>query len=313
MYIVKFIDRDTNQTIYGVKFRMRTNDTDDNNGRDYYSDDQGVYQLYGADVTVDIVELPYGYDMETISRNYKISVNNPSLNVRVGKYAESTTTTSTTSTTTSSTTTKRTTSTTTTTVPPVTDPEVELRVTFQLLSPPNKTVYSAGEKLDLNGARVGDRVYFNNGAGYVEDYGYFVREVNCGEYEIDASQFDSTKAGTYTIFVTKNLNCHGYRDVKTVSFEVTVNVPDYLPGDVNMDGRVDSRDASLVLREYAERSADGGVPFENEPLKRLASDINLDGKSDGRDASFILGYYAKSSTQGAHYKDIREWYDLNIR
>ncbi len=312
IYIVKFIDADTKQTVYGVKFRLRTNDTDDNNARDYYSDDQAVYQLYGSDVTVDIVDVPYGYDKDSLSANYRLSVNNSVLNAEIRKTVMTSSSSSTTATTTSKTT-SSTTTTTTTTQPPVTAPGVELKVTFDLISQPFKTVYTVGEELNFDGAKVGDRVYFNNGAGYVEDYGYFVREANCGEYEIDASQFDNTKSGTYTIYITKNLNCHGYRDIKTVSFNVTVNVPDYIKGDVNFDGVIDSRDASLVLREYAECSANGGIPFGNEPLKRLAADINQDNTADGRDASFILAYYAKTSTQGEHYRDILEWYDLNIR
>ena len=443
IYVVKFVDRDTRQAVSGVMFRLRTNDIGDNNGMDYYSNEQGVYQLYGDTVTVEVVNVPNEYDIATISKNYTISSGNPTLNIQIGKvqtttqppkttttstttiqqtvttakklnryvvrfvdgydqssitgvryilisddpddknYGEctsydmdvynfysnnvklkilyapsayafstdtlysisetpmitlerailtttsrSTTTTSTTTTsrtttsrtttsrtTTSRTTTSRTTTTssTTTTVPIITDPGVILNVTFELVSAPYKKVYEVGEPFDINGAKVGDRVYFNNGEGYKEDYGYFVREANCGEYEIDASQFDSTKSGVYTIYVTKNVNCHGYKAVKTVSFDVTVNVPDYTLGDVNFDGIVDSRDGSAVLKEYAERSANGGAPFGNNNLQKVASDINHDSMVDGRDASFILAYYAQTSTFDAHYKDIMEWYDLNIR
>ena len=66
-----------------------------------------------------------------------------------------------------------------------------------------------------------------------------------------------------------------------------------ISGDVNNDKKVDSRDASAVLREYAASSSKAGGSFTNEQKK--AADINKDSKVDARDASMILVFYAQSS------------------
>ncbi len=65
-------------------------------------------------------------------------------------------------------------------------------------------------------------------------------------------------------------------------------------GDVNNDGTTDSRDASAVLAEYANISANNPPSFDEEQKK--AADVNGDGVIDARDASAILSYYAVSST-----------------
>ncbi|MCQ2468944.1 MAG: dockerin type I domain-containing protein [Ruminococcus sp.] len=65
-------------------------------------------------------------------------------------------------------------------------------------------------------------------------------------------------------------------------------------GDVNGDKKVDSRDASAVLIEYAKSSTVAGGSFTE--TQKLAADINGDKKVDSRDASAILLYYALSST-----------------
>lgn len=68
-------------------------------------------------------------------------------------------------------------------------------------------------------------------------------------------------------------------------------------GDPNDDGRVDAKDATFVLKEYALRSTN----VEAEPLPteiKNAADVNLDGFVDARDASTILAYYAYLSTGG---------------
>lgn len=63
-------------------------------------------------------------------------------------------------------------------------------------------------------------------------------------------------------------------------------------GDVNFDGVVDARDATVALTGYAMASSgkDGLKYREN-----LAADVTKDNVLDGRDATFILTYYAKAS------------------
>jgi len=65
-------------------------------------------------------------------------------------------------------------------------------------------------------------------------------------------------------------------------------------GDVNNDGIVDARDASIVLSIYAKISTDKPLSAkEKEQLTR--ADMNGDGYVNGIDSSAILSYYAKGS------------------
>ena len=67
-------------------------------------------------------------------------------------------------------------------------------------------------------------------------------------------------------------------------------------GDVNSDGKVDAKDASLILLEYAQAST-GAEDVIAEEQKKDA-DVNRDGKVDAKDASAVLQYYAYTSTGG---------------
>lgn len=67
-------------------------------------------------------------------------------------------------------------------------------------------------------------------------------------------------------------------------------------GDPTGDGKVDSKDASFVLVEYAQLST-GGESSLTE-AEKSAADVNKDGKNDSKDASIILSYYAYISTSG---------------
>lgn len=63
----------------------------------------------------------------------------------------------------------------------------------------------------------------------------------------------------------------------------------YLLGDANLDNKVDSKDAIVVLQYYAEGIA-GNSHKKN--LKENA-DVNFDEKYDAKDATFILQFYAE--------------------
>ena len=70
--------------------------------------------------------------------------------------------------------------------------------------------------------------------------------------------------------------------------------PDHrIKGDVNGDGKITAVDASAVLIEFAELSADGKGTFT--PSQFAAADVNNDGKITAVDASSILRYYAALS------------------
>ncbi|MDO4862819.1 MAG: dockerin type I domain-containing protein [Ruminococcus sp.] len=67
-------------------------------------------------------------------------------------------------------------------------------------------------------------------------------------------------------------------------------------GDLNGDGSVDAKDASLVLANYIKLSAGRDVPED----EILLGDVNRDGKSDAVDASLILGYYSFRSANDSN-------------
>ena len=69
---------------------------------------------------------------------------------------------------------------------------------------------------------------------------------------------------------------------------------DFLLGDVNSDGTVNSSDASAVLAEYSAIQTGGASTLLAEQKK--AADVNADSKIDSTDASKILEYYAAVST-----------------
>ncbi len=61
-------------------------------------------------------------------------------------------------------------------------------------------------------------------------------------------------------------------------------------GDINSDGKIDSKDAVLVLKSYAESLVNSNATVN------LAGDVNKDGKVDSKDAVIILKYYVATLT-----------------
>lgn len=66
-------------------------------------------------------------------------------------------------------------------------------------------------------------------------------------------------------------------------------------GDVTLDGKIDSRDASAILRHYAESSAGKVDEYTGDMLFR--ADYNSDSIVDSKDASAVLIFYAESSAE----------------
>lgn len=77
--------------------------------------------------------------------------------------------------------------------------------------------------------------------------------------------------------------------------EITVQVMAGKLGDADYDGKIDAKDASLVLVHYSLLSTGGGSAI-GKPYE-LYADYNKDGEIDARDASCILAEYSKLSTQ----------------
>ena len=82
----------------------------------------------------------------------------------------------------------------------------------------------------------------------------------------------------------------------TFRFKIAQTAAPILKGDVNFDGKVDARDASLVLAEYQRIST--GQPPTFTPEQFEAADMDNNGIIDARDASLILAAYNAGSTSG---------------
>ena len=71
-------------------------------------------------------------------------------------------------------------------------------------------------------------------------------------------------------------------------------------GDVNGDNKIDSKDAVLVLKDYAENLAG-----KSATIDKTVADVNADNSVDSKDAVWILRYYANTLT--GYEKDISEF------
>jgi len=74
---------------------------------------------------------------------------------------------------------------------------------------------------------------------------------------------------------------------------------------VNADGKVDAKDASMVLMAYARMST--GAEDGLTEKQRKAANVNGDDKVDAKDASSILAYYALVSTASGDIPSMKEF------
>ena len=74
---------------------------------------------------------------------------------------------------------------------------------------------------------------------------------------------------------------------------------------MNEDGKVDAKDASMVLVAYAKVSTGSEDGLTEKQHK--AADVNADGKVDAKDASAILAYYAFVSTSSGDIPSMKEY------
>lgn len=74
---------------------------------------------------------------------------------------------------------------------------------------------------------------------------------------------------------------------------------------MNEDGKVDAKDATIVLVAYAKVST--GSEDGLTEKQRKAADVNADGKVDAKDASSILAYYAMASTASGDVPSLKEY------
>lgn len=134
---------------------------------------------------------------------------------------------------------------------------------------PDKTDYKKGEELDLTGLRLNGSVTTYIGGteeiGCIIDRDYQQLIDNGTPISIDSSEFDSTKAGTYNIYVNFG--------TASVSFTVTVseNNTEIVSGDINADGTTGVADA-VLLKKWLYNAAD------TQPVSLETADLCKDGK-----------------------------------
>ena len=80
--------------------------------------------------------------------------------------------------------------------------------------------------------------------------------------------------------------------------------PEIVLGDVNGDGKVDSVDASKILKEYARVSTGYGSILDER--QKAAADVDGSGRVDSIDASNVLAFYSYISGGGT-ITDMKEW------
>ncbi len=282
IYSINFVDEETNQGVSGVRYNIVS----------YYAlDPAHVVQTSGENpksfefisdtAYVELITLenalPDGYYTSDGAERWELSAENPDLTVYLRK-AENTTTTETTMTTA--------TTTTTTTV----------STYFEIFidSYPTKTAYTVGEELDLSGGKF----HFAGATAYGR-IPSFMHSMPDDE-NVDTSEFDSTKAGTYRIYI--RMSYENMSDEKYFEVTVTDNTETLNLGDINNDGLINAVDASIVSIEYALLSTGDGIG-EFTPEQNTIADLNKDGKINAVDASLIAMYYAYLSTEIEKPKD----------
>ena len=191
------------------------------------------------------------------------------------------TTASTSPSTSSSTTTSKNTGTTGTTMP------VKSAV-IKIKTPPAKSTYYIGEKLDLSGG-----IAYASGRNGDMLWDTFDQPIDSQYFKVDASNFDNTKVGTYTIYVYPT----GYPETKaklvvkviegttasTTSTTVTSSSTSSITtskstatsknteikyGDANCDGNIDLADAVLIMQSISNPSKYG---IEGNDKNRITS------------------------------------------
>ena len=102
------------------------------------------------------------------------------------------------------------------------------------------------------------------------------------EFEIK----EGVEAGEYPISISYNeddIYNMAFENVHFYTVDGTVTVKDTMPGDVNDDDKVNTKDAAMLLQYFV------GII---ESIDEEVADVNNDGKVNSKDASKILQYYA---------------------
>lgn len=100
-----------------------------------------------------------------------------------------------------------------------------------------------------------------------------------------------------TIYGYTGSTAQAYAEKYDINFLSIGNGESFISlGDVDLDGVINSSDASKVLSVYAITATGGNSPLSD--IQKTAADVNKDSAVDSSDASSILAYYAFTATGG---------------
>lgn len=122
---------------------------------------------------------------------------------------------------------------------------------------------------------------------------------------VSTSKSVSSESSTNTTFPTTTTE-----PVSSTTTEIISQPEDIDLGDVNSDGKIDAKDASMILVEYAKMSTGGEEGLSEKQHK--AANVNNDSKIDAKDASYILAYYSLASTSSESVPSMKEFMIQNI-
>ncbi|MBR5370954.1 MAG: dockerin type I repeat-containing protein [Oscillospiraceae bacterium] len=153
----------------------------------------------------------------------------------------------------------------------------EAHVSMSMAKLPDKLLYLPGQALDVRGAVLSGSGCTMLNRQTIMEFDLSGMKLSENLEMVDASAFNCTKPGTYTINVREAY----YGAPETISFEVTV-LPEEI-GDINCDGTRTISDAILLARMSAE---DPAVTVTEEG--KQYADINQDGSLTNADLIYIV-------------------------
>lgn len=123
---------------------------------------------------------------------------------------------------------------------------------------------------------------------------------NTYTYTIKYNELNVVTYGYINAIIEENSQIEGITEVigylnETIIPQTYEDSYYYKTGDLNEDGFIDSRDASIVLRISSKLSTGKDLTIE-EKEQSTRADMNKDGYINQKDASLILSYYSNRST-----------------
>lgn len=161
---------------------------------------------------------------------------------------------------------------------------------IEVTARPDKMVYREGECFDSAGMVI-TATYANGKTRDITRYVTFRQEPLTAEDTTVTISFEHLMYHNVENGTGMTAGIETFTPVTTLEITILGEGAEPLPGDVNMDGKVDSSDVELTVSCYY-----GSVILKEE--QRLQADMNEDGIIDIRDANRMVSEYCHNSTVG---------------